>query len=470
MPRRLVPTVLLALACLLALGAAAPNAGALTRDSQTRQNLRLLKVYIDAYAGEHSFAFPAAAIVKKGGGLGAPVWPVNPWTGRTMAPGTGRGAYSYAPAAGGAAYTLSGRLSSGAYTVTGEAPAWLADERSAATSEISTLADQLADAQADLATARQQAADALAAVAPTRKQAAELGARLIRSYVEQWGMLNNASAPSADKVSKTGAVGAAFPYWPDDPYTGAPMTAGGQQGGYLYSPGSGGAYSMSATTGAATTVTLDGAVPQQLTNALTAARDDYVKTSMYYLQGAIDRYAWDYNDVYPAPALVTQIGLSDYAFDYWPANPWLAATAMGPGTGKGTYTYVLGGSHGYTLAGRLGDGTDFTVDGYWAERKMGFRDRMKNMTLQAHGQVLRDYIEEWKAAHTGVPPTLEQMTRTGAVGASHGWWPLSPWTNSPMVNNDTRGEFQYAVGADASYTLTVRQAPITPYSEYYTPE
>ena len=468
--RRLVPSVLLALACAFLIGSAAPVAGALTRDAQTRQNLRLLKVYIDAYAGEHSFAFPAAAIVRRGGGLGAPVWPVNPWTRRAMAPGTGRGAYSYAPAAGGGAYTLSGRLSSGSYTVTGKAPAWLVDERDAATAEISTLAGRLADAQADLATAQQQAADALAAVAPTRRQAAELGARLIRSYVEQFGMLNNATAPSADQVSKAGAVGTMFPYWPDDPYTGTPMAAGGQQGGYLYFAGSGGAYSMSATTGAGTTVALDGAVPQHLTNALTASRDDYVKASMYYLQGAIDRYAWDYNDVYPAPALVTQIGLNDYAFDYWPANPWLADTAMRPGTGRGTYTYALGGSHGYTLAGHLSDGTDFTVDGYWVERKIGFKDRMKNMTLQAHGQVLRDYVEEWKAAHAGAPPSLEQMTRTGEAGTSHAWWPLSPWTNAPMVNSDTKGEFQYATGAGGSYTLTVRQAPITPYSEYYTPE
>ena len=82
MPRRLVPTVLLALACLLVARRCGAGAGALTRDAQTRQNIKLLKTYIDAYAGEHGFVFPAAAVVRKGGGLSAPVWPVNPWTGR----------------------------------------------------------------------------------------------------------------------------------------------------------------------------------------------------------------------------------------------------------------------------------------------------------------------------------------------------------------------------------------------------
>ena len=68
------------------------------------------------------------------------------------------------------------------------------------------------------------------------------------------------------------------------------------------------------------------------------------------------------------------------------------------------------------------------------------------MALQAQGQVLREYVEEWKAAHAGAPPTLDQMTKTGAVGALHAWWPLNPWMNAPMADNDVKGDFQYAVG------------------------
>ena len=91
--------------------------------------------------------------------------------------------------------------------------------------------------------------------------------------------------------------------------------------------------------------------------------------------------------------------------------------------------------------------------------------------MQAHGQVLREYVEEWKAAHGGTPPALSEMTKTGAVGASHGWWPLSPWTSAPMVNSDTAGDFQYTPGAGGAYTLTVRQKTTDHVTqEYYTPQ
>ena len=111
--RRLVPSVLLALACALVIGAAAPVAGALTRDAQTRQNVRLLKAYIDGYAAARSFVFPAASVVKKGG-LPAPIWPTNPWTGKPMAPGTGRGAYTYTVDSARVEYSLTGWLRVGA--------------------------------------------------------------------------------------------------------------------------------------------------------------------------------------------------------------------------------------------------------------------------------------------------------------------------------------------------------------------
>jgi hypothetical protein len=605
MSRRLVPPVLLALGCLLAMGVAAPVAGALMRDAQMKQNIRLLKIYVDAYAGEHGFVFPAAAVVKKGGGLTAPVWPVNPWTGKPMAPGGARGTYTYAATARGAGYTLTAHLAGGAYSLKGGAPTWLANERDAAAADLqdarsataaaeadavaaretrdhalaeadaakqsrdaalteaatarqardtalaeaatakqardaaladaaaarqardaaladataakqardaalsdaataglardaalteaatatqardqalaqlATVQGELAAAHDDLDEAQSSLAEAQAALAPSQRRAAELGARLIKGYIEQWGMLNNAIAPSADKVAKTGAIGQAFPYWPDNPYTDAPMTMGGEQGDFLYTAGDNGTYTMSVNKGAATWVTLDGAVPHQLTTALTAARDEYVKVSMYYLQGAIDRYAWACNDVFPAQPDVNEVDLSPWAFEYWPKNPWFAwnmgpSESMTPGTSMGTYTYAVGGQHGYTLAGHLSDGTDYTVDGYWAEQKMGFRDRLKNMVLQAQGQTLKEYVEEWKAAHAGVPPTLDQMTEAGAVGGAHTWWPLNPWTNAPMTNADSKGQYQYAVGPENTYTLSVRQQPISdhqPYfAEYYTPE
>ena len=543
MRRRLAPSILLAFACLLALSAAAP-AGALTKSAQLRQDLRLLQVYIERSAAAKSFTYPLETQVKRGGGLIAPVWPKNPWTGRPMAPGPRNGDFEYTT--DGASYTLVGHVPGGRYRLAGTAPGWLQTERdtaltqlatvqgqlTTAQTQLSTVQGQLATAQSDAAAARQQrdaaVADAVAAreardtalaqlaavqdrlttaqdqlttaqsqlattqsqltakqseldaantaltaaqaaLAPAQRQAAELGARLIKSYVEQWGMLNNATAPPADKVSKTGAVGVLFPYWPDNPFNGSPMTTGYQDGDFTYVPGAGGAYTMGVDTGAVTPVALDGTVPQQLTNALEAARDEYVKTSMYYLQGVIDHWASDNNDTYPATSIVNAGGLNDYAFDYWPSNPWFAATPMASGSTRGTYTY-LPGLYSYTLTGHLSDGTGFTVDSYWSERVMGVRDRLKNMVLQAQGQVLKDYVEEWRAAHAGLPPTVDQMAKTEAVGAAHSWWPANPWVNAPMQNTDAKGDFQYTVGPGDSYTLTVRQAPVTPFAEYYMPE
>jgi hypothetical protein len=155
--RRLVPSVLLAVACALLLGALAPDARALTRDAQAKQNLRLLQVYVERYAARQGFVYPAASVVRKGGGLGAPIWPANPWTGTTMAPGKTRGSYAYAVGAGGSSYTLVGHLSSGSFTLTGGAPVWLASERAAATADLQDAQDAAAAAQADAAAARAEA-------------------------------------------------------------------------------------------------------------------------------------------------------------------------------------------------------------------------------------------------------------------------------------------------------------------------
>ena len=273
MLRRLVPSVLLALACALVIGAAAPVAGALTRDAQLKQNVRLLQVYVERSAARTSFTYPAASIVKKGGGLRAPVWPANPWTGRPMAPGAARGAYTYTLAAGGASYAK-GQVS------------W-----------------------------------------------ASLGA-----YV-----------------------------------------------------------------------------------------------------------------------------------DLWPRNPW-TNVAMVDAPTQGDFTYVQT-QNGYTLTSHLKGGVaGDTVDNYYADHVLGVRDHLKNVYCQAAVQVIKDYIEAWKAANGGTPPTADQLTKTGAVGLVHAWWPVNPWYGSPMTNEDVKGAFQYTPGVGGAYTLTVRQQPDTYYAQYYTPE
>lgn len=439
MYRRLVPSILLALACVTLVGAAAPAASALTRDARMKQNLRLLQVYIERSAAAKSFVYPAAATVKKGGGLTAPVWPANPWTGAAMAPGKARGTFTYKVVAGGDGYTLVGHLSAGSFTLSGGTPAWLEKERLAS-------------------------GDVTAA----RDRSAELGVRVIKGYVEQWGMLNNGTAPAAAEVSRTGGVGQLFAYWPANPFTGQPMAPGTDPGGFTYAAGVGGAYSLSARPAQAAPVDLNGTIPQQLKNALTAARDAATNANIHVIQQGVDRYAYDNNDVVPPDASPATLGAY---VDPWPINPWTGAPMSTSSSAQGDCTYSQS-LFAYKITAHLAGGVEGdVVDESWLDRWLGIRDNLKDSCVQAHGQVLKEYVEEWKAAHAGTPPTVAQMTKTGAVGGLHAWWPANPWAASPMANSGATGDFQYAPGAGGTYTLTVRQQVTDSFTqEYYAPE
>lgn len=95
---------------LLAAGVARPgDARALSFvDKQVQVNILLLHGYIDTQVSKNGFVYPARNDVKKGGALVAPVWPGNPWTGGTMAPGTSRGTCTYTVKADLSGYTLVG--------------------------------------------------------------------------------------------------------------------------------------------------------------------------------------------------------------------------------------------------------------------------------------------------------------------------------------------------------------------------
>jgi hypothetical protein len=426
-----VPALFLVLAAAVVLGLAGPPpAVALgARDKQMKAGIALLQGYIETYAGRHGFAYPASSLVAKGRGLPAAVWPANPWTGKAMAPGTARGTYVYTVAADGRSYRLLGHLASGArYPVSGAAPAWVD-------------ADQTASAD----------------------RQAELGARVIKGYIDQWGMLNNGTAPTAQQVSATGDVGALFSSWPANPYTSALMSIGSGAGDIGYTPGSNGAYTLTAhlSTGA---LDLSGTVPQQLRTALDAARNELVKVDMLYLQASIDRSAFYNADA--LPATVSKLSLGDYVPDYWPGNPWFAATDMVSGSNPGTYSYVLANG-GYTLTGHLTGGASWAVDGSWATRQAKAGSTRNDRLAEAGLQVVKEYIDEWIVGH-GALPSAAQIDKAAAVGAPHAFWPTNPWSVSPMAGGDNLGDFQYSQGSGTTYTLTVRQAPVAPYAEYYT--
>ncbi|HMK91955.1 MAG TPA: hypothetical protein VK576_03060, partial [Thermoleophilia bacterium] len=188
--RRLPVLVLLVtVACGLAVSAVPPQpANALGYvDLQVKQNVLPLRGYINGQGASHGFVYPTKSQVKKGGGLAAPVWPLNPWTGKPMSSGSGRGCYTYTPAAGRHSYKLVAHFSKGSYTVSGGSPAWLATERTKAASDLKAADDALGATRADLATARDTEA--------------ELGGRVIKGYIDKWGIEHNGTAPDVSLIT-----------------------------------------------------------------------------------------------------------------------------------------------------------------------------------------------------------------------------------------------------------------------------
>jgi hypothetical protein len=200
-PTRIVLLLLLSalgLAALPAVAGAAPN----FVDTQVKADILLLQGYINAAAIKSEFVYPVVATVKQGGGLVAPIWPANPWTGKSMVPARSRGNYTYSLTATG--YRLVGHLSKGVYVVTGGVPYWLRDD------------------------------------------SARTGVSLIAQYVDMWARANGGAYPAAVQVAAGGAVGTQIgvPLWPQDPWRHADMTLGAGAGQYTYVPRAGG-YSLS---------------------------------------------------------------------------------------------------------------------------------------------------------------------------------------------------------------------------------
>ena len=509
--RRLVPSVLLALACALLIGAAAPVAGALTRDAQTKQNVRLLKTYIDGFAAARGFVFPAAAAVKKGGGLTAPVWPTNAWTGRAMAPGRRQGSYTYALAAGGASYTLTGHLSSGSFTLAGGTPGWLTGERAAAASALHDAQATAASAQADAAAARAerdaaesdavaaraerdaaqderaaalaerdeaqndlQAAqgdlaaaqadlaealaglsaaesardEALAALAPARDAATRSGLAMIQEVLRNLAQ-GQGVLPQSSTLTY-GTVGSSWPAWPYSPFDGQRMAQGTDPGQFTYTPGTNGSWSLVAHLTSGDYTLSQGAFDW-------AARKDQSTIVGATLIG----YGLELDAILRSgyyPAALSSDDLT--TVDPWPSNQF-TQQFMADGVAKGDFDYTqMSGGIDYALVANLVGGSTYDVAAWTRplfEPLQRLRISLKDMAAQGYSQVLKDYVDQWKLEHAGALPSADQMSAAGAVGAAHTWWPSNPWTLMPMTIGASTGQFEYTPGGDGAFTIVLHQ-------------
>jgi hypothetical protein len=180
---------------ILVLAAWLPGAAGATGfvDQQVKAGVLLLQNYINASGQANRYVFPAKAMVKKGGGLTAPIWPANPWTGKTMAPGTGRGTYTYTPSADRTRYTFTAHLSRGSYKLSGGMPAWFKSERD---------------------------------------QATRTGVALIGEAIMRYARLSGSALPASG--AQTELIAPLTWPWPLNADTGAPMTLATTLGDYGY--------------------------------------------------------------------------------------------------------------------------------------------------------------------------------------------------------------------------------------------
>jgi hypothetical protein len=196
--RRSIVLAIVTGVCLPALaGATAPASAGTPQDEQMKQAILVLRGYIDRTGGYAWWVFPKPAEVRRGGGLDAPLWPRDPWTGGALSSGSGRGQFTYRVASDRRSYELTGYLSWGQYVVRGGMPGTIRIAYNHRTRE---------------------------------------GAALLQRYIELWALTNGGVYPIGDEIRRHGAVGEqpGMAYWPSNPWTHDPMTQGTRRGHFQY--------------------------------------------------------------------------------------------------------------------------------------------------------------------------------------------------------------------------------------------
>ena len=123
---------------------------------------------------------------------------------------------------------------------------------------------------------------------------------------------------------------------------------------------------------------------------------------------------------------------------------------MGPGTSRGTYTYMLGtGDLSYRLTVHLSRGS------YVLKSAMpSWLKSERNTAAKQNLLLLQRYVEAYAAAHGGTYPAPAD------VSAATSWpsyvWPRNPWTGADMAAGTALGDFSYAqLSSGTSYSLKV---------------
>ena len=331
MHRRIVLFVALALICAALLGSTAVRTPAARAAGTSptyllRERLCLLQGYIERYANAHYSYYPTAGEVRQSGGLPAPLWPLNPWTGHAMRSGSGVGDYTYRPAASRLSYTLVGHYAGGSIALSGQVP-----------------------------TTRKMQNDHR-----TRE-----GLELVRQCIETWGRYHKGLYPPVPYVDAAADVGlhAGIRYWPHNPWFHTPMAQHRRWGDFTYTVSADRtSYAITAHYSRGGTLTLRGATSTNPWLRLLADLDDEIlRRSGRILAGYVDQWSALHGGELPAVADLAAGGAVGAARVYWPPDP-ISDEAMRQGAEPGCFTYAPGTAGAYTLTVHLHSG-DFEAGG-----------------------------------------------------------------------------------------------------------
>lgn len=187
---KIVLALCLALACAVLVVAMRPSATSASdpRVEKLHERLQLLDGYLEHYANGHYSYYPTVAEVRKGG-IPAPLWPANPWTGRPLAPGTGNGDFKYAVSAKRLSCTLTAHYPGGTFRIHSSVPRTRKTQNDHRTIE---------------------------------------GGELIQCFADQWARHHGGQSPTAEQMAFDAAVGtqSGVSWWPHNPWTHRKMHQG----------------------------------------------------------------------------------------------------------------------------------------------------------------------------------------------------------------------------------------------------
>ena len=389
---------------------------AVLKNQLMREHVLLLKGYVEAYATAHDGQYPLPTDVSQGGGLPAPVWPRNPWTGRSLEAGVDCGDYEYSVALDRLGFTLTGHLSSGLTSVVygaSEAPG-VALDRDALVGE---------------------------------------GVEIIKQAAQLYEFLHNDTAP-ADASPAT--LGAYVDQWPMNPYTGAAMATSSTAAGDCSYSGDYASFTLAGYgAGGVQVCSADSTwYDANLGGLRERLKDECAKANGRVLQSYIEEWALAHGGALPSAAEFTSGGAVGAAHDQWPLDPWTSA-AMQPGTSHGSYAYTPGTGGGYTLRTYLTPVSPFSAYVDYAGTAVGAAPSaaVADAAVKTGACLIERFLKDFATA-SGALPSAADLQPTGSIGITQPTWPLSPYDGLAMRPGTAPGQFSYVPDADGSYTLT----------------